>query len=113
MEKLRQEIGKKIKQLRNDKGLSLRKLGAAIDYDPSHLNRIENGSEPSIKLLEKLAEYFEVDISYFFGEQTEIPTELKNAGTEWITFIDEMNEKELTPHQIKTVLEIFDKYNKK
>lgn len=112
MKDLRIEIGKKIKQLRTEKGLSLRKLGAAIDTDPSHINRVENGSEASIKLLEKLAEYFDVEISYFFGDKQEVPQELEGIGVEWITFAKEMEKKELTPEQIKTVLEVFKNVNK-
>lgn len=112
MENLRIEIGKKIKKLREEKGLSLRKLAAAIDVDPSHISRVENGNEASIKLLEKLAEFFGVEISYFFGNKKEIPEELEGVGVEWITFAKEMEKKDLTPDEIKAVLEVIGKLKK-
>jgi hypothetical protein len=34
---------------------------------------------------------------------------LKEKGVEWVRFIDEMEERQLTPDQIKATLEFLDK----
>lgn len=109
---MNKEIGAKIRALREEKKLTLREFGNALDLDYSHLGRIERGkSAPSMKVLQKIADYFEVEVSSFFGEKGEIPEELQEVGVEWITFAKEMTEKKLTPDEIKAVLNLIGKLN--
>lgn len=60
-------IGEKVKKLREKKGVSLRKVGEACGVDYSYIAKVEKGRKPSIKLLEKIADYFGVDVKYFMG----------------------------------------------
>lgn len=99
------ELGKRIKALRKSKRMNLRELGERLGMGHSYISRVENGHhQPGIDLLEKLSEIFDVHISYFFNaEVQETPKELQN-DIEWIAFGKEMEQENLTPEQIKSIL---------
>lgn len=62
-------IGDRIKELRIDRGMTLKELGEAVQFNYSNLSKIERGSrKPAIDFLEDLSNYFDIDISYFFGD---------------------------------------------
>lgn len=64
---LRNRVGEKLKKLRQDRGLSYRKLGAELSIAPSYLSQIEKGQRsPSEETLEHISKFFNVDISYFY-----------------------------------------------
>jgi transcriptional regulator with XRE-family HTH domain len=66
------EIGQKINQLRVEKKLSMRELGEKIGISHAHISKLESGiNSPSVELLEKLAEFFDIDVSYFFSKEDE------------------------------------------
>src|SRR6478735_29379 len=49
-------IGRRIRQLRTDRGMTLDELAAAVDRAPSQLSMIENGRrEPKLTLLQAIA----------------------------------------------------------
>src|SRR6478735_3244135 len=49
-------IGRRIRQLRTDRGMTLEELAAAVDRAPSQLSMIENGRrEPKLTLLQAIA----------------------------------------------------------
>jgi transcriptional regulator with XRE-family HTH domain len=61
------DIGSKIHKLRIGKKLSMRELGEKIGVSHAHISKLESGiNSPSVELLEKLAEYFDIDVTYFF-----------------------------------------------
>jgi transcriptional regulator with XRE-family HTH domain len=61
------EIGQKIKKLRTEKDISMRKLGEEVGVSHAHISKLESGlNSPSVDLLEKIADYFKIDVSYFF-----------------------------------------------
>lgn len=65
-------IGQKINKLRLEKKLSMRELGDKVGVSHAHISKLESGiNSPSVELLEKLAEYFDIDISYFFITEEE------------------------------------------
>ncbi|WP_170289299.1 helix-turn-helix domain-containing protein [Metabacillus lacus] len=62
-------LGRRLKELRQGSGLSLRELGERINMNYSHLSRLENGQKiPSLETIELLAKFFEVKASYLLGE---------------------------------------------
>jgi len=66
-------IGGKINKLRMEKNLSMRALGERIGISHAHISKLESGiNSPSVDLLEKLADFFDVDITYFFIKQKEL-----------------------------------------
>lgn len=65
--KLKNDIGKKVKYLRLEKGLSQEKLAECINMSREHISCIERGKNlVTIETLYNLAKYFEIDIKDFF-----------------------------------------------
>lgn len=101
-------MGRKIKALREEKGLSLRKAAKLIDMDYSYLNRIENGFVPSIKLLEQIANAYNVELSFIVGNEIEIPDEIKPHIKKWYSFIEDATERNYSPEDILKILDTVD-----
>jgi transcriptional regulator with XRE-family HTH domain len=58
-----QKIGKRIKEVRESKGLSQQELAAKLDYEKSNMSRLESGRvNPRITTLKHVAEALEVPI---------------------------------------------------
>lgn len=67
LRKIQNELGRRLRKLRLQKGLSQEELAFEVDISRDHLSNIELGKFPiNIKTLYKLAEFFGVDIKYFF-----------------------------------------------
>ena len=67
------EIGKRLKSLREEIGISQQKLANMMDTTQSSINRYENGqAEPPVALFRKYADMFDVSLDYIFG-RTEAP----------------------------------------
>lgn len=48
----------------------MRELGEKVGVSHAHISKLESGiNSPSVELLEKLAEYFDIEISYFFSNE--------------------------------------------
>ena len=66
--KLRNEIGRKLKQLRREKGLSQEKLAEYVNMSREHISCIERGKNlPTVETLYNFANYFEINIKDFFN----------------------------------------------
>ena len=67
LKKIQNELGRRLKALRIDKDLTQEELAYAVKISRDHLSNIENGKYPiNLKNLYKIAQYFDVDIKYFF-----------------------------------------------
>lgn len=67
MSKLSKRLGKRISQERRKKNLTTEKLAYENGISKGYLSDIENGKKlPSIKMLERIADALEVDISILF-----------------------------------------------
>lgn len=65
--KLKNSIGRKIKNLRLEKGLSQEKFAECVNMSREHISCIERGKNlVSIETLYYISEYFNIDIKYFF-----------------------------------------------
>jgi len=65
-------VGQRIKQERQKYNLSLQDLAAEIDVSASYLSLLENGkTTPSIKVLDKICNYFSIHIATLFREELE------------------------------------------
>ena len=62
-------LGERIKELRQEKGVSLRELAKYCDVSKSALGMYENGARcPKYETLEAIADFFNVDIQYLMGK---------------------------------------------
>ncbi len=63
-------VGRRIRELRHDRGLTLDELGQLTGFSKSLLSKIENGHvSPPIATLSSIASALEVSIGYFFEEE--------------------------------------------
>lgn len=106
------KYGKAIRDLRLKNGDTIEQLAQKLKITESAMGKYERG-ERKVKpeFLEQIAETYDVPVSSFYGEEVEIPKELKEVGVEWITFAKEMKEKNLTPEQIKATLALLETLN--
>lgn len=64
-------LGKRIKELRKEKGLTQQELGDKINVTKVSICCYENGTRnPTLQTLQDLAEFFGVDLTYFLGVDT-------------------------------------------
>ena len=74
------EVGKRLRALREGVGLPQVKLAEILGTTQSSLNRYENGqSTPSVELLRKYADYFDVSMDYIFARCDEPQGKLYQA----------------------------------
>lgn len=60
------EMGKKIKAVRNERELSVRKLGELCDLDYVYISRLEGGQfNPHLLTLKTIADKLDVDVKDF------------------------------------------------
>jgi transcriptional regulator with XRE-family HTH domain len=105
-EELDEEIGKKLKLLRKEKKWSQREVAEKIDVNFTYISKIENGRIPSLTILKKLADLYGVSVPSLFGEEQDVPEELKEVGVEWISFGKEMKQANLSPEDVKRYVEV-------
>ena len=74
------EIGKRLKDLREGVKLSQVKLAEILGTQQSSINRYENGqATPTVELLRKYADYFDVSMDYIFARCDEPQGKLYQA----------------------------------
>ncbi|WP_121605360.1 helix-turn-helix domain-containing protein [Virgibacillus sp. Bac332] len=104
---LDEKIGKKLKDIRvNKMNISAREAGRRIGVSNSYVSRIENGRIPSLSILQKLCDLYGVSLQSLFMET---PQELKEENVEWIAFGKEMEDDDLTPEDVKSILKFLKK----
>ncbi|HET7559728.1 MAG TPA: helix-turn-helix transcriptional regulator [Limnochordia bacterium] len=111
---LQKAVGLRIRALRQDSGLTLDELGVRLNMKGHSIWRIETGRRsPSLELLDKLADVFEVSPSYFLSgdvvpiSETFLPDQLdpdlRSLWTELSIRFRKRNP--LTPEQAASVME--------
>lgn len=67
MGKLEVELGKKIRELRKQKGYTQAELAELVDLSNNFIGYLERGKQlPSLKTLEKIAQALDITIGYLF-----------------------------------------------
>lgn len=63
------DIGKRLRQLRKQKKVTLKQLGEGVDLSVGYLSQVERGrSAISINQLAKVADYLDTNVEYFIAE---------------------------------------------
>lgn len=114
--------GVKLKKLRKSKKLTLRDLADKLGVTHSYLSKIERGvTNPSLKMINSLAEFFDVDQSYFFTDEKNLDNftdEELELTFERDLSIENLREKynltlggkEVSDDEIKVMLEVLNAY---
>ena len=68
-----EQIGKKLKALRLQHGLTTRQLARALETSQAQISRIENGlRQPSGDLLVKIADFFNVSLDNLMRDELDL-----------------------------------------
>lgn len=87
-------IGERIKELRKEKGMTLKVLSAKINMSMSFLSDIENGkSNPSLKRCKEIAHGLNVPVSLLLGEKMQGNPISSENGEYTVTFTGSDAEK--------------------
>ena len=74
-------FGRKLSELRKTKGLSQEQLATDLNISQSSVSNYESGiTKPDTDILQKIAEYFCVPITYFFSDEKVIIYTNENSG---------------------------------
>ena len=73
----------RLKELRTNKNITMDKLGKDIGVTRATISNFENGQrKPSLDVVIKLADYFQVSIDYLVG-RTDDPTFHRSKKEDW------------------------------
>lgn len=75
-----QNLGKRIKALRNERGLTLVQLGQRVGLSASYLSQIERGvTMPSLTRLTTIASALDAEVGYFFEDDVSAPCVVRSS----------------------------------
>jgi transcriptional regulator with XRE-family HTH domain len=115
---MKKALGERLRELRNEKDVSLREAGKVIGVTAMHLSDMECGRRyPSEKVLQSIAVYYGVDISELKDCDTRPPVdEIKRVssshpavGFAFRTVMEEFKKGDITPEQLAERLKGSDK----
>ncbi|WP_066314407.1 helix-turn-helix domain-containing protein [Bacillus sp. FJAT-29814] len=108
--------GKKLQRLRSEKGYSITKLSLLTGISKSYLSLLERDiqTNPSLDILEKIAEALQVDVEYLVKHQigTGPSNNNREPGMNKLKVEIELNEEQLSPQKIKQIKDLLDAINK-
>lgn len=88
-------IGQAIKKARTAKGMTRDELSRIVDYDPRHLQAIENeGQKPSLELFIQLVTIFGVSVDEYIFPNNEVKKSSVRRRLD--AELDKLNNKELS-----------------
>lgn len=95
---VRMNIGKNIKKVREQKGLTQQHIADLINMHRSNYSKVESGlREPSIDALNKIAKHFDMTIDELVNFNGNIPIEEKledKATVEQVKLINQLDEED-------------------
>ncbi len=72
-------FGKILKNLRNKKGISIKKLAPEVGLDYTYLSKLENSKvNPSNEVIEKFSHYFNFDLDQLSISAGKVPEDIKD-----------------------------------
>jgi transcriptional regulator with XRE-family HTH domain len=70
-------LGENIKKIRKEKNILQKEAAAAVGLNQSNYNKMENGHrEPTVSVLQKLADLFGVPVDYIINPKNPLPKEV-------------------------------------
>ncbi|KUO96051.1 helix-turn-helix domain-containing protein [Ferroacidibacillus organovorans] len=99
-------IGERIRSLRKERNLSLSELAERADIAKSYLSAIERNIQhnPSIQVIEKLANVFEIPIQYLLPPEDVADTSLE-LDPEWLQLAKEAADSGISKEEFSQFLE--------
>lgn len=111
----------RIKGLREERGINQTELCKILGIKQQTLSGYElSQREPDNDMLKKIADYFDVSTDYLLGrtndkrtrimDKEELPKELVDAGLEYLEVLKEFKKADITPADLKELLDILKKH---
>ena len=105
-----QSLGKRLRVLRKEQGLTLAQLGQQVSLSASYLSQIERGvTMPSLSRLTTIARALHVEMGYFFEDDVSSPCVVKlNQGKRLRSTADtsvellsaDLSDKDIQPYRV-------------
>ena len=105
-----QNLGKRLRALRDERGLTLAQLGQQVGLSASYLSQVERGvTMPSLSRLTTLAKALDVEMGYFFEDDVSSPCVVRlNQGKRLRSTADtivellstDLPDKEIQPNRV-------------
>ncbi|MCY9664515.1 helix-turn-helix domain-containing protein [Paenibacillus alginolyticus] len=107
-------IGKRVQQLRKEKGLSLTELAERAGVAKSYISSLERDIQknPSIQFLEKIAAVLKVPVDRLIDDQEEMALNDRELDQEWYEIIKEAMTSGVDKQQFREFLD-FNKWRMK
>lgn len=100
-------VGKRIKEWRIKRGLSISRLAQEAGVSKSYLSRIEKEEKnPSISYVKKIAAVLDVDVEDLILEGSNHISDEAEIDEEWVTLIQEAVHDGLTKEQFLAFLKV-------
>ena len=65
---IKEELGKKIKRMRVNRGLTQEQLAEKLEYSPNHISKLESArTNPSFELLVSISKVLDIEIKELFN----------------------------------------------
>ena len=99
------KIGKFLKELRKEKGLTQEQLAEKLNVSNRSISRYETGNNmPDISLLIEIADIFEVSLDNLLGREIEVVAKKRRTrmSKEEVEFIKEIRKSERVFHLLTT-----------
>ncbi|WP_342432916.1 helix-turn-helix transcriptional regulator [Neobacillus sp. FSL H8-0543] len=108
--------GKKLKKLRDEKGISLGKLSEMTGISKSYISLLEREiqTNPGLDILEKLAETFDVEVEELVRKDSGFSTLISSGKAHVKSTLKveiELSEDQLTPEKFKQIKKLIDALN--
>ncbi|OXM85235.1 helix-turn-helix domain-containing protein [Paenibacillus rigui] len=107
-------IGKRIQQLRKEKGITLTELAERAGVAKSYISKLERDIQknPSIQFVEKIASVLNVPMESLIDQEDRVPMEDPDIDQEWYQIIKEAMTSGVDKQQFREFLE-FNKWKTK
>lgn len=111
---LEEQMGARIKNLREVNKLSLRKLGEVLGMDYSYLAKLEKGkNSPNLTTLRTITDYFGVTVSFILGENEKKVVDLHTTTNEWRLVIKNAEQRGYSPADVIHIFEALESIQSK
>lgn len=95
-ERMVKNVENRIKELRLERGLTLREMGNALDIRDNTLSQYENGKRsPQLGLIQEIANFFDVSVEYLLKSSDQRDFPLNNDNDAW-DLLEKLGSKELS-----------------
>lgn len=110
-----EEFCARLKLLREDKGVEQQQVSLDLGLSKNACHKWESGkSEPNLKYLEMIADYFDATVDYLLGRTSnkqgviryDIPQELLDLGVQYLTVTKEAKDRQITPEELQKLINV-------